>query len=973
MADASYSFLPWLRAGMAGEIRRSAVDTPRSEVEITLAIDAAGDDRTATASLSLHGPGEVVAIDQRLVIRRAPAPEVSDAQPSLFPMVEFGPPDFLWRYTPAPPDSRNRVRPWLVLAVLTDGDLGDEEPAGPGGRLPAVTVTTAAALPRLDQSWAWAHVQVEGFDAATETLVDVLRAEPRRVRSRLLSPRRLAGSTRYTAVVVPAFERGRRAGLGEALDESMDGMTPAWTPGAVGVRLPVYLRWSFHTGPAGDFEQLARRLRARRVGPEVGQRALDARTPDPALPPAATAMLTMDGALLSPAAEPGPWDPAERAAFVSALAALLNAPADALAAENGPRLVAPPLWARWHAARDRLDPGAAARPRWFHELNADPRLRATAGLGAEVVMAHDEQLMAAAWDQIEGVLAANEAMRRAQLAREAARKVHDVHLADLDLDTLLQVSAPLHARVATSPETVHEQLRRSPVPQGALDGQLRRIRRPTGPVMRRLRRAAAQLRPGLVARLNAGVIRARPPVPIPEGAHVPGGLIPADPGSVTDEPRPAGLLGSGADRARVAALRPPAGWRPGVASWLLDDGASADRHRPVPIGGHPDTDPDSAEAVRRFAQAFEDLADEVDAPDDEGPVLRSANLNDLARTILDTLDPEATIPAGLRHRLVIADWIRFEAEDPLEPIMAAPEFDRPMYEPLCELSQDWLLPGVGTIPPDTVTVVVPNQRFVEAYMAGLSHEMARELLYHEYPTDQRGTYFRQFWDSRGTVAADGTEPDPEIQRDVTPIHGWKGNRPLGSNSARVPPPADDNVVLLVKGEVLRRYPHTMVYAVKTVLAPDGRRTLGSSQRFPTFRGRLDPDITFFGFDLRRGEVTGSTAPTGDQGWYFLLAEHPTEPQFGLDEDDGQYGARPTRWSDLNWAHLAASQSALAQLKYIDLAATRPDTSAVVQGAGEPALDWHGTGANASDLAWITLQRPFRVAIHGSDMVPEGGA
>ena len=42
-----------------------------------------------------------------------------------------------------------------------------------------------------------------------------------------------------------------------------------------------------------------------------------------------------------------------------------------------------------------------------------------------------------------------------------------------------------------------------------------------------------------------------------------------------------------------------------------------------------------------------------------------------------------------------------------------------------------------------------------------------------------------------------------------------------------------------------------------------------------------------------------------------------------------------------------------------------------QGPGEPPLDWHGTGANASDLAWITLQRPFRVAIHGSDMVPEG--
>ena len=31
-------------------------------------------------------------------------------------------------------------------------------------------------------------------------------------------------------------------------------------------------------------------------------------------------------------------------------------------------------------------------------------------------------------------------------------------------------------------------------------------------------------------------------------------------------------------------------------------------------------------------------------------------------------------------------------------------------------------------------------------MVGLNHEFARELLWREYPTDQRGSYFRQFWD-----------------------------------------------------------------------------------------------------------------------------------------------------------------------------------------------------------------------------------
>jgi hypothetical protein len=975
MADASYSFLPWLRTGMAGEIRAggSATGTPRADIDITVVVDAAGDSRSATAELSLYGPGEVAGIDRRLVIRTTPKPEEADAEPDLFPTLEFGQPDFPWRYTPAAADVRNRVRPWLVLAVLADGEIGDQEPAGPDGRLPAITVTTAAALPRLDQSWAWAHVQVEGFDPATETLADLLRTQPRRVRSRLIAPRRLHGHTHYTALLVPAFERGRRAGLREPLDESVAGLAPAWQPTATGVRLPVYHRWSFHTGREGDFELLARRLRARRVGPEVGQRDLDARTSDPALPPAATAMLAMDGALLSPTASPGPWDPAHRATFVSALATILNAPADALAAADGPRIVAPPLWARWHAARDRLDPGANARPRWFHELNADPRLRVTAGLGAAVVMHNDESLMAAAWDQLEGVLAANEALRRAQLAREAAVRLHANHLADLDLDTFLQVSATVHARFTASADTVHERLRRSPVPPGALDGQLRRIRRPAGRIVRRGTTAAGgtvAAPPRLLARLNAGDVRARPPVPTPEGALVPGRLIPAaQPTGAEHERETSGVLGTGVDRDRIAALGPPPGWRPGVAAWVLDDGGPVIIHRPVPVGGHPDSDPDTSAAVKRFRSAFEDLVDEVNAPPEPGPVLRPADLAGIGSELLDGMNPEQTIPAGLRHRLAIADWVRFDVEDPLEPIMAAPEFDRPMYEPLCELSQDWLLPGVGAIPQDTVTVVITNQRFIEAYLAGLSHETARELLYHEYPTDQRGTYFRQFWDSRGTLAADGAAPDPQTQRDITPIHGWKGDRLLGNNSARVPAPADDNVVLLVKGEVLRRYPQTMVYAVRAVLGPDGRRTLGTIQRFPVFHGRLDPDITFFGFALRRDEVRGGSGAAANQGWYFVLAEHPTEPRFGLDADNGEYGGRPSRWSDMNWAHLTASEPGLAQLTYINLAAALPDTSGVQPGPGEPPLDWHGADANASDLAWITLQRPFRVAIHGSDMVP----
>jgi hypothetical protein len=451
---------------------------------------------------------------------------------------------------------------------------------------------------------------------------------------------------------------------------------------------------------------------------------------------------------------------------------------------------------------------------------------------------------------------------------------------------------------------------------------------------------------------------------------------------VADEGRRRDRVLSGTlTRAEATRITPPPHWRPGVAGGLLGE-VGVPPNRPLPVGGDPRTDPETAAAVKRFQTAFEDLVGEVNAPPAPGPELRPADLPALGETLLAKMDPRLTIAHGLRHRLRIADWVTWRGEDPLEPIMVAPEIDRPMYEPLRELGQDWLLPGAGTIPPDTVTLVVANQRFVEAYMAGLSHEMARELLYHEYPTDQRGTYFKQFWDSRSHVAGSGAAPDPDTLRDIRPVHGWKRGRGLGANSGRIPPPREGHLVLLIKGELLRRYPTTIVSAVQAVRARDGSRTLGPTEIFPIFEGRLDPDISFFGFDLLPSDARGPAGPgagTGaDQGWFFVLAEHPSEPRFGLDADNGEYGAKPTRWNDLNWAHVAASERDLEALSYLDLDADLPDTSAVVTRPGEPPLAWHASrglglsGANGSDLAWITLQRPFRVAIHGIDMLPETG-
>ena len=51
-----------------------------------------------------------------------------------------------------------------------------------------------------------------------------------------------------------------------------------------------------------------------------------------------------------------------------------------------------------------------------------------------------------------------------------------------------------------------------------------------------------------------------------------------------------------------------------------------------------------------------------------------------------------------------------------------------MYKPLMDLSQDWIFPGLRKVPPNTVSLLVSNQSFIEAYMVGLNHEMSRKLL-----------------------------------------------------------------------------------------------------------------------------------------------------------------------------------------------------------------------------------------------------
>jgi hypothetical protein len=355
----------------------------------------------------------------------------------------------------------------------------------------------------------------------------------------------------------------------------------------------------------------------------------------------------------------------------------------------------------------------------------------------------------------------------------------------------------------------------------------------------------------------------------------------------------------------------------------------------------------------------------------EAPALRPVVMRELRDRLMADLDPRATIAARLRDRLKIADGLVWQPNDPLEPVLVGPDFPQPMYRHLAELSKAWLLPGLEQVPSNIVALAETNQAFVEAFMLGLNHEMGRELLWREYPSDQRRTYFRQFWDPSVFVPPAGQPSDPAALEDIKPIHHWLANSGLGENGARNAA-TGEQLVVLIRGDVVHRYPTLTVYAARAIIDGDGARVPGTEERQPIFSGALEPDIVFYGFTLTEGEARGSgVSGEGDQEWFFILQEQASEPRFGLDV--GAPGSvPPATWNDLSWGQLVAAAEGWATLDYIDLDTELPDTQAITD---PPGVAWHAdaglgaSGTTAAELAFITLQRPMRVAVHAGQMLP----
>jgi hypothetical protein len=530
----SYQFLPWVRRGLT--VALDAADSlghlparATASVGVRLAGAHAGE-AIAPLTLQLYGPGDVVAIDTSLVVRTDPRPGTTNFEPNYLAIVDFDPPDFPWMLTPARANADDRLRPWLVLVVLEAAKVGRPRLQAPA-LLPQIRISAphvADELPPLGESWSWAHAQVVSEKASGDVagIQADLQRDPKSNISRLVCPRRLKPDTDYIACVVPAFKPGVLRGLGLAGDgagAAMQTLAPAWDAAvAADVVLPVYYHWEFATGPQGDFEYLARKLRSPKkwqndpqTSALLGSIGTSPMSVDDLLNGATPGLLTtMEGALVPLKYQPGQ---APQAVHADGLAAIVNTPAaqvdNPVRDEPGGTVrrieVKPPLYGAWHANRHTAQP--AQQPQWWLAgLNLNPRYRGAAGYGAEVVRKFQEDYVDACWDQIGEIRKAETLFNLTRLAIEAQRALKIKHFDPLPPERLLQVMGPALPRIeALDAQGVATY--RVNGQTASLGGQLDRSSMPAALVDAALRRGASPQRRALrVAAMRAGTLQRLP-------------------------------------------------------------------------------------------------------------------------------------------------------------------------------------------------------------------------------------------------------------------------------------------------------------------------------------------------------------------------------------------------------------------------------------------------------------------------------
>ena len=903
------------------------------------------DEQVLGPSFEVVGPGAVTGIDPGVVVRMDPVPGAVDVEPNYLAAIEFSLPELPWILTPARA-AADRLRPWIVLVVV------EATVAITGASPLRVLQAPVADLPDLSDSWGWAHVQTPESGAPGEV-------------ARLLCPRRLKPHTEYRACVVPGFTSGRRAGLGDPNALAAPN-TPAWPTGQDPVPLPVYLEWTFTTGDEGNFEALVRRLR----GAEEGTLTAAARIVDvgrpfrddvPLLNIDEPQTMAMQGVLRPFGPEPEGISEPAFADWSGKMTNLLETPKRRLeqtaAQGDVTGAVAPPLYGGRHIQRDEVH---AEDNAWIEELNLGPAHRVAAGLGAEYVRANQEDLMARAWEQVGAIRELNRRRALAELATNVAESIHEQHLTAMTPGELVAFAAPAQGRTRTAAgATLGMEIAFSPIVDSVASTAFARFMRPRGALARRLPTSIESL---VTGGLSGAVTTREPPRPLRGlSADAPVMATDTDLGQASAELVDTAQAAAVADQLAVlgAFSAVASANQLGDAATQLDQGIATLGLTPAATDAMAAGDvatlqtevaamprADLTQSLTSFVATLQPVDGQEQGPiTDRGVPVDAGALRD---RMVDSLQPGDRLERRLGD--VVAAPERLNPSG-LGPVMAYPSFPVPTAMALLDTDPEWFLPGLGAFPTNRVVLLTVNAQFVESYLVGINHEMMRELLWREYPTDQRGTAFAVFW------------PRPDGQPDIGPIDGWgneefSGAIPLGSHLTLG---AGELAVLLVRGDVLRRFPDVVVTAAQATVVDDHVvPAAGAAAREPLFTIRIDESTNAYAFELPKDQL--GPAPTREApGWFFVFQEHSYRMRFGFDVLPDPPTPQPefSSWDGLAWPNQRGSGEVPMDRDFARAGA------GLAPPAGVTDPTWN---RDATDVARIALRRPFKLAYHAHKLL-----
>jgi hypothetical protein len=969
MSNEKYTFLPWLKKGLSAKI------TEHENTDITLQPDMRAslqasvylnseDNPSVSKTFSLHGPGDVRRLSQSAILRTDPLSGIQNFEFNYLPYIEFYDEDLPWRYTPAVADdatetSKARLSPWICLIALKEDEftINTDTPGKP-----FIVLSSAAnpvdIFPPHDQLWAWAHVQVNkeytGTTADVKTaLLNDIEADPNLAISRILCPRALVANTKYTCFLIPTFKTGFQTAMGED-PTGTKSLKKAWPDDGYPTEIPFYHSWDFKTDSLSDFEQLANLIKPVAVPAEdIGR---DMYIGDPGMGmndivlPEGLEVIKLEGALMPPVDNmppsitsvtngdgTKPYQP-----YIDQMAELVNLTGSGTSGaalpfgESFDPGVLPPLYGQWHAKSNTVD---STNDNWKNELNLDPRHRAIAAVGTRIVKENQEEFMEQAWEQVEQIQQANQRIRQAELAARVGQALFEKHIVHPKEDLndpvvqsrMLRLTSGAHHTIrigGLDSITVKKHLTDSKIPDALLTPAFRKISRPTKKYNKTLAaHRGGPLTTDLIARINNGVARGIEDYPL-----YPKMLAPAD-----AVPTEVILETSAVVEKRM---------------WIKSNqlGTTFDKIPQANAEAEPASFTNAMKNVSNYATAKTPASKSV------------ASITNANNRILNTLAPMSAVLSKLQTNVEV--WSdadnAFVPVAAIEPIMAYPVIDQPVYELLKGISPDYIIPNLHKLPENSATIMQVNSRFLESLFVGLNHEMSRELLWREFPTDQRGSYMRMFWDKSDSIAATAENPQYDVTEE---LHLWNGR--LGENIES----EAEYLVLVVRGKLLEKFPDTLIFAQQAefVGTPDPDN-LANAQRkmktdgqskFPAFTAKLGTDVTLVGFEMSKQEAlgwNGSNQFTVDNaGYFFALQERPGQLRFGADVSGTVQGM--VTWDDLSWTAMNNPSIINTNIPFTGNPISFNDTIAMDQ--------W---GKSSAEMAYFLTQKPILFLIHSKDMM-----